>query len=65
MNQNQHTGDADSSERVFAEENMDRTAQAGLEGAFDAEPGPDPARRQLLQDAQDVFDDSTDDTSIS
>lgn len=40
------------------EENMDRTAQAGIEGAFDADPEPDKTRQQMLDDAQAAFGDA-------
>jgi hypothetical protein len=63
MDSNQSSGDTGSSERSFAEENMDRTGQAGVEGAFDADPGLDPARRQMQQDAQDAFGGSSDESS--
>lgn len=45
------------------EENMDRAAQAGVEGAFDADPDVNPIREQLQQDAKDAF--GGDDTSNS
>ena len=55
MNQHAQSGNTNDDELSIAEQNMDRTAQAGVEGAFDAEPGLDPDRRQMQQDAQDAF----------
>lgn len=42
-------------ENYNEEENMDRAAQAGVEGAFDADPGTNPIREQMQQDARDAF----------
>ena len=53
-------GKAHDDETSISEQNMDRTAQAGMEGAFDADPGMDPDRRQARQDAMDAFGGSED-----
>lgn len=37
------------------EELMDRSAQAGVEGAFEADPQGESVREQMRQDAQDAF----------
>lgn len=54
------SGKGNDDETSISEENMDRTAQAGMEGAFDADPGMDPDRRQARQDAMDAFGGSED-----
>jgi hypothetical protein len=56
-------GKGNDDETSMSEENMDRTAQAGMEGAFDADPGMDPDRRQARQDALDAFGGSEDTSS--
>ncbi len=61
-------GKGNDDETSISEENMDRTAQAGMEGAFDADPGMDPDRRQARQDAIDAFggaEDTSSDTDRS
>lgn len=42
------------------EDNMDRAAQAGVEGAFDADPSESPTREQMRQDAADAYGGSGD-----
>ena len=42
------------------EDNMDRAAQAGVEGAFDADPSESPTRAQMREDAEEAFGGSGD-----
>jgi hypothetical protein len=44
------------------EESMDRTAQAGFSGAFDAAANPDATRESMRQDAADAFGGAVTDT---
>lgn len=37
------------------EAKMDRAAQAGMEGAFGANPQPEEVEREMRQDAEDAF----------
>ena len=60
MDSNQETSGSDSVERYTREdeEKMDRAAQAGVEGAFEANPEGEETRESMREDAEDAFSDS-------